>query len=664
LATLSTVYAIVMVALGLGFVIFIHELGHFLLAKWNDVKVEKFSIGFGPTLFGFRRGETEYVIAAIPLGGFVKMLGEGEGTTDDQARTTDPRAYPNKSVGARMAIITAGVIMNVILGLACFVYAYGHGMEAIPAKVGAVAPASPAYRAGMRPGDEIVAIDGRRDIKFTTLQLKVSLSSHDQVLRFAVRRPVRDGLIEMDIKPIREAKIDHPTIGILPAAGPSIATFQAPTGMLNPPAYPGLDRAKTEEFIDTLAAAGPAGKEPTPLAAIEDYERIVAGNLEKPITHVIERRSGSAREDGPVRERFELTLPPAHFVDFGMRLTIEPISAIQAGSPAEAAGFREGDRIIKVEGSGEFDPMRLPSLCHRGAGRPMTFEVERTAADGGRKAQTITVTPDVTATWAEPLLGRDLDVPALGLCYPVSTRVVAVTPDSPAARAGIKPGDVINSMTLKRSKTAKGSGGKSDSSDRTQTLKFEEGASSWVVAFGEIQALSDLDIELVVNKATQPIRIQPERASDWYYPSRGLGFATLRTRMPPQPIGSALRLGYEDTVENILSIYAMFRSLATGRVGFSGLGGVITISRVAFSLARLGLTYLIYFLGILSINLAVLNFLPVPPLDGGQMVFLIAEKVRGRPLPESAVAAVTYLGFALVLALMIFVNFQDIFRLF
>ena len=105
---------ILKVALGLGFVIFIHELGHFLLAKWNGVKVEKFSIGFGPTLFGFHRGETEYVLAAIPLGGFVKMLGEGP---EDQAnKSTDPRAYPNKSVWARMAIISAGVIMNVLLG--------------------------------------------------------------------------------------------------------------------------------------------------------------------------------------------------------------------------------------------------------------------------------------------------------------------------------------------------------------------------------------------------------------------------------------------------------------------------------------------------------------------------------------------------------------------
>ena len=137
--TLILFWNILKVAVGLGFVIFIHELGHFLLAKWNGVKVEKFSIGFGPTILGFRRGETEYVLAAIPLGGFVKMLGEGP--EDEQNKTTDPRAYPNKSVGARMAIISAGVVMNILLGLASFVYAYGQGMDAIPAKVGAVMPA-------------------------------------------------------------------------------------------------------------------------------------------------------------------------------------------------------------------------------------------------------------------------------------------------------------------------------------------------------------------------------------------------------------------------------------------------------------------------------------------------------------------------------------------
>ncbi len=88
-----------------------------------------------------------------------------------------------------MAIISAGVIMNVFLGLACFVYAYGHGMDVQPAKIGAVAPSSPAYEAGLMPGDDIVAIDGRRDISYNTLLLKVALSGPGQVLHFGIERP-------------------------------------------------------------------------------------------------------------------------------------------------------------------------------------------------------------------------------------------------------------------------------------------------------------------------------------------------------------------------------------------------------------------------------------------------------------------------------------------
>ncbi len=657
----SSVSSIVLVALGLGFVIFIHELGHFLLAKWNDVKVEKFSIGFGPTVWGFRRGETEYVLAAIPLGGFVKMLGEG--VEDEQTKSTDPRAYPNKSVGARMAIISAGVIMNIFLGLVCFVYAYKNGMIEVPAKVGAVVPGSPAYRAGMRPGDEIVAIDGRGDISYRSLVLKVSLSGPDQILRFGVRRPGRDGLIEMDIHPVREASNDHPTIGILQAEGLTIGTFRPPAGMADAPPYEGLDELEEGKFSDTLVAAGPVDREPTRLVTQEDYQRILAANPDRPIKHLIERRAAAAGDKGPVLKTIELTLPRAQVIDFGMRMSAEPIGAIQAGSIAETAGFRVGDRILKVDGREDFDPMRLPDLCRERAGRPMTFEVERAAGDGGRRTHAITVTPDDTPAWGEPRVGRDLDVPGLGFSFPIAAKVVAVVPDSPAARAGIKPGDVVNSMIIKPN-DAGGGGGRPTGSERAETLNFDDGSAGWVSAFWILQRLPGLDIELVVNKATQPIPIRPEPIRDWPYPPRGLRFMPLRRELPPQPIASALQRGFDDTVENILNIYATLRSLATRRVSPSSMGGVITISRVAFDAAQMGLTYLIHFLGMLSINLAVLNFLPIPPLDGGQMVFLVAEKVRGRPLPESALVAGTYLGLFLVLGLMIFVTFQDIFRLF
>src|SRR5262249_46655426 len=93
------------VAIGLGAVIFIHELGHFLVAKWCDVHVETFSIGFGPALPGcsFKWGETRYKLALFPLGGYVKMVGEG-GENDEE--DTDPRSYKNKTVAQRMAIIS------------------------------------------------------------------------------------------------------------------------------------------------------------------------------------------------------------------------------------------------------------------------------------------------------------------------------------------------------------------------------------------------------------------------------------------------------------------------------------------------------------------------------------------------------------------------------
>ena len=101
-------------------------------------------------------------------------------------------------------------------------------------------------------------------------------------------------------------------------------------------------------------------------------------------------------------------------------------------------------------------------------------------------------------------------------------------------------------------------------------------------------------------------------------------------------------------------VYGTFRSLAERRVSPKNLGGPILIAQVAYYAAGSRFAELIYFLGMLSINLAVLNFLPIPPLDGGQMLFLIAEKIRGRPLPDSALIAGTYFGLLLVLSLMVF----------
>ena len=143
---------------GLGFVIFIHELGHFLVAKWCDVHVKTFSIGFGPALPGcsWVRGETTYKLALFPLGGYVNMVGEGN---EEEGQEDYPRSFKNKSVSKRMAIISAGVIMNVIFGCICFIVAYRYGVKEGAAEVAYVDPGSPAWKCGVPDGGNIKQVD-------------------------------------------------------------------------------------------------------------------------------------------------------------------------------------------------------------------------------------------------------------------------------------------------------------------------------------------------------------------------------------------------------------------------------------------------------------------------------------------------------------------------
>lgn len=145
----------------LGFLILIHECGHFFVAKRMGVKVLKFSIGFGPRLLGFKRGETEYVVSAIPFGGFVKMVGEDP--EEEIAEGDRDVAFPSKAVWQRASIVLAGPGTNIVGAflLFCLVFiAYGVRMPSEEAKVGGLSPGMPAEAAGLRPGDVVKAVDG------------------------------------------------------------------------------------------------------------------------------------------------------------------------------------------------------------------------------------------------------------------------------------------------------------------------------------------------------------------------------------------------------------------------------------------------------------------------------------------------------------------------
>ncbi|MCK9362080.1 MAG: RIP metalloprotease RseP [Syntrophales bacterium] len=216
--------SIVSVVVLLGALIFIHEFGHFLVAKWSGVGVLKFSLGFGPRLIGRKVGETEYMLSLIPLGGYVKLLGEEQG--EELSPEEEKRSFAVQKVWKRIAIVAAGPIFNLLLAVLIFTVVNIYGMPALTSEVGTIQPDSAAFEAGMQVGDKITAIDQRAVKKWDDIAVIVT-KSNGKTLLVAVQRG--SALLKIPITPKRmkasnifgEA-VESYKIGISPAASTQI----------------------------------------------------------------------------------------------------------------------------------------------------------------------------------------------------------------------------------------------------------------------------------------------------------------------------------------------------------------------------------------------------------------------------------------------------------
>src|SRR5687768_10068452 len=235
---LGNAFAVAALVFGFGFVVFFHELGHFLAAKWVGIKVEQFAVGFGHALLAWRKGigvrvgstqrdyeakareylqgqeglkqthelaeapnetrkieiaakalglgETEYRLNWLPLGGYVKMLGQDD--MNPNAQIDDPRAYNRKSISARMLVVSAGVIMNIILAAILFMAVFLIGYDVPPALVGSVAVNSPAQKAGLQIGDRIRWVGDDYQHDFHSLTLSTALADPNAPIPVKVER--------------------------------------------------------------------------------------------------------------------------------------------------------------------------------------------------------------------------------------------------------------------------------------------------------------------------------------------------------------------------------------------------------------------------------------------------------------------------------------------
>jgi len=707
------------VVIGLGMVIFVHELGHFLVAKLCGVKCEKFYLGFdigGLKLWKYRWGETEYGIGILPLGGYVKMLGQEDNPSrlreemerakaktngspaaadadstpnsqppdsqsptpnsqpsspDSEQAVFDPRSYLAKSVPKRMAIISAGVVMNVLFALATGVWAYWIGIDEVECGVGAVVPGAPAWQAGFEVGDQITQIRGNPVDRYKDLRAAISVGDISGGVPMLVRRPGVAEPLTITVQPKKTKSGPVPTIGILPPMSPVLDRTL--------PVLPGTPAAAWEHGFqpgDRIVAID--GK------PIEDYapiHHLLALNPDKALWFTVERggaaKAGDSRtaSPGPV-ERLRIEVAPAPLRQLGMSMTMGKVTAIQRQSPAEAAGIAPGDTITKIDGQPIGDPLTLPDRLRIRAwkeplGAAVTLSVIRPnplsiSGTGALDIQVRLRRPDSY----EPSLfpGDPVAVPALGVAYEVLNEVAGVEAGGPAAKAGLKPGDVVVKAKLTPPADERvrqlpyGEQYVDLGVNRPITADLKKAPNGWPALAEAIQKLlpgGTVELTLADDRV---VELQPVDAPDWFRPERGFEFEAKTFFSGGQSFALAVRLGTRETIDSLTIVYRFLAKLGTRQVDATAFGGPLSIFDMAYRFAAQGFADLLIFLMIIGANLAVINFLPIPVLDGGHMVFLAYEGITGKPPSEKVYVTLTYLGLLFILALMLWVIGLDMMR--
>ncbi len=430
----------------LGVLVFVHELGHFCIAKWSGVKVLKFSLGFGPRLFSRQWGETEYQISAIPLGGYVQMLGEGGGEAGEEGELSEAekaRSFAHKPVGIRTAIVAAGPTMNLLLPFILLPLSYLIGVN-VPA------------------------------------------------------------------------------------------------------------------FLDARPCVG----------------------------HVV------------------------------------------AESRGEDSGFLAGDCIVAVNGEPVASWNATNQALIRQAGAPQTLSVERS----GQLVEVPLLAPDADL--------EELQLQALGLLPTREAKVGAISPEMPAAAAGMQVGDRIQAIN-------------------------GTPVDSWYDLKRLIQASDGAALTFVIERDGRQIdlSITPElqqEGSGAYL----IGIAPAETSVFKRfNLFESIKAGARQTLDITKLTLVFIQKLFSGHVSAKNIGGPIMVFQMAGQAVQSGVTTVLTIMAFLSIQLGILNLLPIPVLDGGHLFFYLLEFVFRRPLSIRARELMQQVGLALLVMLMVLAFYNDFNRL-
>ncbi len=592
-----------LVVIGLGGLIFVHELGHFVACRLTGTRVEAFSIGFGPQLLGWRRGPTLYKISLIPLGGYVKMAAENPG----EERTGAPDEFPNKSFLQRLFIMSNGVIFNGILAALLFIWAFRSGVPYIRPEIGAVAHGEAAWESGLLAGDRVIAINGREILSFTDLRTEIAFTTRDEVLRFTVERDGRR--FDVDIQPRYSDALGIPEIGV------GFAVDRAAAGVTEGgPA----EKAGGRRGDVIVAVQG------RPIASIEALDgAIVRAATEAPPEAARLDLTVRVRRAGGGEEDLSFVVPIAPEPQLGI-LPFRGRVVRQIGGSRDLPRLLEiGDELISVNGREVADLGAL--LDGVAADEPLA------SLEFIRRGERLAPPPPPGITVRD--LGRSVSAP-----HDLDGTRVAPRAGMAAERAGLKAGDRVLTVA---GKTVKG----------------------WTALREEVAANKMRPVELRVERGgeTLSLTVTPTGSVN---SALGYVFEATSGIHHEKSLGGAISTGWDRTVRTMEQVVLTLRGLLTRRVSGKNIGGPILIAQATYAASDQGLGALLQLLALISINLAILNLLPIPVLDGGQILLLCAEKVRGKPLPDRVLTYVQIVGLLLILALMVLAFFNDIVRIF
>lgn len=536
--------AIVPFVILLGLLIFVHELGHFLVAKFFGVRVETFSLGFGKKLIAHKRGDTTYCLSLIPLGGYVKMFGDDASAeiSDDQKQYS----FLHKPVWQRIGVVLAGPLMNLFFAIFIFFTVALIGEEVRGPVVGDVAADTEAYKSGFRSGDTIVAVEEKAIKTWDEFQEQLTTFNNKEI-RIKVQRETGGQTEVLASKP---GLIENQNLLSLDS---HVGDIQGLTGM-------------------------------------------------------------------------------SHLAVIGVR----------GGTFAASSGLKTGDRVISINNHSVKYFRDIENTLLSQQGQEIHFQIERSENE---KEAPKSLSIDLKA-------GKFSSLDAVGI-ESAELYLYKVLEGSPADKAGLKAGDRIWKVGgIKPNKW----------DDVLNVVKGYNGTGTLLFEVERLAEISKIEIAPQMTSQMNGQGSEEKRFTVGIMPSIYIGPPNL-VKVRADSLSAGFQKGLSKTWEITGMTVLSFLRLAQNKISPKNIGGVISIGQAASETFKIGIAHFLQMMGIISINLFILNLLPIPVLDGGHLLFYTIEALKGKPLSMRKMEVAQQVGLVLLMSLMVFSLFNDFSRL-